>query len=77
MNAVLLDIVRPMREGVWLPTLFAGAEVNDEIEFEQFLGSACLALIVDFRFHKPEEVVVVRIDSDLLPQPLEQMAVVL
>ena len=50
--------------------------MNDKVIFQELLCPMSLAVVVDLGFSEPEQVVVVRINRDLLSQSLEEMAIV-
>src|SRR5947207_7619901 len=71
----LCGIIRSPRESVGFPPLSTGTEMDDEVILGELFRPPGLAAVVDLCFGEPEQVVVVRINRDLLSQSLKEMEI--
>ena len=77
LDFVFCYVVWSPGQRIGLTPLDSGAKVDDEVVFRQLLGSAGLPPIIHFCLCEPQQVMVIRVNRDLLSQYLEQVTVVL
>ena len=64
-------VIRSPGKGVWLASFLPWSKDDDEVETRELFCPSSLATIVDLGFRKSEEILVIRVDDDLVPKILE------